>query len=326
MSLFGSVKKRMTNQFLALIVEEKNCKVKQKVVKGNDTIFVEESTFEIESKDKLSEELINYVNRLQEDYEHTYITLFLNTLGQGVIPTCDIDALKKFSVDKDKVKTVCVEDRYLIYGTLIDIKWADKTFAKIGLDFVFSPFLVLDYFIKRDISNEEIEIDEIMLYVLNTGNALTVMIMKKSDLLFGSFFNIAKDENLLYTDYGENSESGDDIFAELDFAEDDDELLIENLTDIDDIPGFENSEIEGKIELSEQDERFVKYLSAALKEFYSNDLYESEFIQSVRIFDDININPSVIKYLKNELLLEVSSENVSVRNALIDLSCKEVFR
>ena len=322
MSLFGSVKRRMTNQFLALIVEEKSCKVKQRVVKGNDTLFVEESTFEIESKDKLSDEIVDYINRLQEEYEHTYITLFLNTLGQGVIPTCDIEALKKFSVDKDKVKTVCVENRYLIYGTLIDIKWADKTFADIGLDFVFSPFLVLDYFIKRDISDEEIEIDDIMLYVLNTGNALTVMIMKESDLLFGSFFNIAKDENLLYTDYGEN---GDDIFAELDFVEDD-ELLIENLTDIDDIPGFENSEVEGKIELSEQDERFVKYLSAALKEFYSNDLYESEFIQSVRIFDDIHINPSVVKYLKNELLLEVSSENVSVRNALIDLSRKEVFR
>ncbi len=322
MSLFGSVKKRMTNQFLALIVEEKRCKVKQRVVRGDDTLFVEESTFEIESKDKLSIEVVDYINRLQEEYPHTYITLFLNTLGQGAIPTCDIEALKKFSVDKDKVKTVCVEDRYLIYGTLIDIKWADKTFSDIGLDFVFSPFLVLDYFIKKDIDDEDIEIDNIMLYVLSTGNALTVMIMKDRDLLFGSFFNIAKDENLLYTDYGENS---DDIFAELDFVEDD-ELLIENLTDLDDIPGFENSEPEGKLELAEQDERFVKYLSAALKEFYSNDLYESEFIQSVRIFDDVHIHPNVVKYLQNELLLDVSSENISVRNALIDLSRKEVFR
>ena len=322
MSLFGSVKKRMTNQFLALIVEEKRCKVKQRVIKGDELLFVEESTFEIESKDKLSNEVIDYVNGLQSEYPHTYISLFLNTLGQGVIPTCDKEALKKFSVDKDKVKTVCVKDKYLIYGTLIDIKWADKTFSDIGLDFVFSPFLILDYFIKKDIDDEDIEIDSIMLYVLNTGNALTVMIMKEDNLLFGSFFNIAKDENLLYTDYGENS---DDIFAELDFVEDD-ELLIENLMDLEDIPSFENSESAGNIELSEQDERFVKYLSAALKEFYSNDLYESDFIQSLRIFDDIHINPNILKYLQNELLLDVSFANISVRNALIELSRKEVFR
>ena len=322
MSLFGSVKRRMTNQFLALIVEEKRCKVKQRVIKGEDTLFVEESTFEIESKDKLSDEVIDYVNSLQDEYPHTYIALFLNTLGQGVIPACDKEALKKFSVDKDRVKTVCVEDRYLIYGTLIDIKWADKTFGDIGLDFVFSPFLILDHFIKKDIDDEDVEIDTIMLYVLNTGNALTVMIVKEEELLFGSFFNIAKDENLLYTDYGDG---GDDIFAELDFVEDD-ELLIESLTDLEEISGFENSEQEEKIELSEQDERFVKYLSAALKEFYSNALYESEFIQSMRIFDDIHINPNVVKYLQNELLLDVSSANISVRNALIDLSRKEVFR
>ncbi len=323
MSLFGSVKKRMTNQFIALIVEEKICKVKQRVIKGDDTLFVEESTFEIESKDRLSVEVVDYINGLQEEYPHTYIALFLNTLGQGVIPKCNIEELKKFSVDKDRVKSVCVEDRYLIYGTLIDIKWADKTFSDVGLDFVFSPFLILDYFIKRDIDDEDVEIDNIMLYVLNTGNALTIMIMRDTDLLFGTFFNIAKDENLLYTDYNDNS---DDIFAELDFVDDDEELLIENLTDLDDIPGFENTQPDGKLELSEQDERFVKYLSAALKEFYSNDLYESDFIQSVRIFDDINIHPNVVKYLQNELLLDVSFKNISVRNALIDLSCKEVFR
>jgi hypothetical protein len=320
MSLFSSVSKRLTRQFIAVIVEENKCKIKQKIIKNRDVLHVEEHNFDIPSKENLGPEVISFLNELQEEYDNTYIALFLNTLGQGMIPQCDELLLEKYHIDRYSVKSICVENRFLMYATLIDIKWADKVFKDVGLDFVFSPFLILDYYIQK----EENTTDQVTLYILNTNNAITIMISKDKKLLYGSFFNVAKEENLLYTDYSEVEEDlEEETFDELDLEED--ELEIDEIGTVTDNSNFVNNILKEQTRLSTQDERIIKYLSAALKEFYSNELYESEFINSAKIYDGAGINEGVMHYIENELLLDTNAVNISVRNAIIDLSIKEVL-
>jgi len=321
MSLFSSVKKRLTRQFIAVIVEENSCKIKQKVIKNKNLLHAEEFSFDISSKDDLGMDVNTFLNDIQEEYDNTYISLFLNTLGQGVIPNCDEDELKKYHIDKNSVKTICVENRFMMYATEIDIKWADKVFRNIGLDFIFSPFLVLDHFIQK----EDVQKDQVTLYILNSCNSLTIMIVRDDTLLYGSFLNVAKEDNLLYTDYSDGAGlEEEDTFDELDLDADEDDFDIDSIGNVSDNSNFVNNVMKEQERLSSQDERVIKYLSAALKEFYTNDLYSSDFINHAKIYDSAGINEGIMKYIENDLLLDTSAVNISVRDAIIELSLKEV--
>ena len=151
------------------------------------------------------------------------------------------------------------------------------------------------------------------------------MIQKHDELLYGSFFNVAKEDDLLYTDYGDELDGeDDDEIDELDLDEVS-ELEIEDILDVSNNSNFAINILQEDDELSEQDERIIKYLSTALKEFYSNDLYSSEFISGTKIYDDVGINEGVMKYIENELLLDTSAHNISVSDAILELSIKEAL-
>lgn len=316
MGLFSSVKKRFTIQLIGIVLEEDRCGIYVKKVKNSKIIYSNIKYFEIQSKDNLSKEVSNYINSLQNGQEQTYVALFLNTLGQGAISGCGKEVYEKFGVDKTSVKSICIDKNFTIYASLIDINWMDKVFSKVGLDFIFSPFLVLNYFCKKDSGD-----DEVKLYILNTNNGLTMMIKNGKKLLYGSFFNVSCEENVLHEDF-ESKVSNDtidldeELFDELDIEDDSD------LQEIDDGSDYEDIVLQNN--LVEKDARFVKYLDASLKEFYSSDLYESAFISKVKIYDCAGMNEEVIKHIENELLLDTSAENINLLEAVAQIAEEEV--
>ncbi len=324
MSLVNTIKKRLVNQFVSVMVFEDRCKIKHKIVKNSKMLHLEEFNFDIPSKDNLGEKVTSFLQKLQEDYENTYISLFLNTFGQGVIPGCDVDSLEKYNIDKKSVKTICVEDRFLMYATYIDIKWAEKLFAKIGLDFIFSPFLVLDYFTKAFKESEAYNPKETTLYILHTKNAITLMIEREGKLLYGSFLNVAKDENLLTSDYDDVDLDEGIEFDDSDLELDDSDIELDDIGDAGSDNDFSSNLLEDVI-LDEQDKRIIKYIDSSLKEFYSNDNYDSSFINSVRIYDDAGISEGVLNHLQDELLLDTTAQNISVNSAMLELSMMEVL-
>ncbi len=320
MGLLSSVKKRFIIQFVGVALLENSCKVYVKKIKNSKVTYRAKKSFDIKSKDQLSSEVINYLNALQQEHEQTYVALFLNTLGQGVIAGCNTGAYEKFGVDKKNVKSICIDKEFTIYASLIDIQWVDKIFQKVGLDFIFSPFLILNNFAKKEIDN-----DEVKLYILNTHNGLTIMIKQGKKLLYGSFFNIAKEENLLHEDF-ENVDNSSDINLEDElFEEFDDEgdSDLEEMQDLDDGSEFDDEELQSR--LSQQDARLVKYLDASLKEFYYSDLYDSAFISKAKIYDDAGMNEEVIRHIENELLLDTSAENINILDFVLEISEEEVL-
>ena len=320
MGLFNSVKKRFIIQLVGVALLENSCKIYVKKIKNSKVIYRAKKTFDLESKDKLSTSVINYLNSLQEEHEQTYVALFLNTLGQGAIPGCNTGAYEKFGVDKQNVKSICIDNEFTIYASFIDIHWVDKIFQKVGLDFVFSPFLILDHFAQKEIIENEVK-----LYILNTHNGLTIMIKRGKKLLYGSFFNIAKEEDLLHDDF-ENADSStainleEEIFEEFD---EDDESELKEMQEFDDGTDYDDEGLQSR--LSQMDARLVKYLDVSLKEFYHSELYDSAFISKVKIYDDAGMNEEVIRYIEDELLLDTSAENISILDTVLDISEDEVI-
>ncbi len=320
MGLFNSVKKRLTIQLIGVSLEENGCNIQVERFKKSKMTYSNRKSFSIESKEVLSKEIINYLNILQSEHEQTYVVLFLNTLGQGAIPGCDDDIYKKFGIDKNGVKSVCIDNRFTIYASLIDISWADRVFKKVGLDFIFSPFLILNAYIDKD--NDE---KEVKLYILNTNNGLTIMVKNARKLLYASFFNVAKEQDLLLEDF-ENIETQssvdleEELFDEFDL---DSSEVSDDMQELNDEIDYEsNSEYS---RLSGKDLRFVKYLDAALKEFYDNDLYDSQFITKVKIYDDAGMHKDVVKHIENDLLLDTSAENINLLNMVIKVAKEEVL-
>ncbi len=331
MGLFKAIKKRMTNQFIAVIVYEESCAIKVKRVKKTQTLLEETKEFELHSKERLSKDVITYIQTLQEDVEQTYIVLFLNSYGQGVVPSCLKSDYKKYHIDYNNVKEICIDKKYSIYASLIDIKWAEKLFIDTGLDFIFSPFLILDSLIKRETSQDK---ENVTLYMMNCVNSITVMIFKGGRLLYGAFINIAKEEDLLSSDFESEDTDGDSLEDEM-LEEIDLDLEMEENTEIldilDDVQSDEkqfqsthkdeNEEVVSR--LFGQDLRLVKYFDASLREFYENELYDSDFITAVKIYDSCDLSKEVIEYLKEQLLIDIKRDSIDIHDQLLKLAMQE---
>jgi len=139
--------------------------------------------------------------------------------------------------------------------------------------------------------------------------------------LYGSFFNTAKEDELLNIDYDEIE---DESIDELDLDSLDD-MAMDDILDLGNQSHFATTLIDESTLLSEQDERIIKYINASLKEFYEDDIYESEFITAAKVFDDVGMSDAVLKFLENDLLLDTSAENISVSDAVLELSIKEAL-
>lgn len=320
MGLFSSVKKHFLMQLIGIVLEEDKCGIYVKKIRNEKVIYSNIKYFNLESKDNFTKEIVSYLNTLQNEHEQTYVALFLNTLGQGAICGCKKEAFEKFGVDAKSVKGVCIDKDFTIYASIIDINWANTVFEKVGLDFIFSPFLILNSYAKKDISS-----DEVKLYILNTNNGLTMMIMGGKKFLYGSFFNVGIEENVLLEDFESASSEvlsvdDEEIFEELDLDDVDDEASLMN---IDEMVDYEEGILQNT--LSEKDARFVRYLDTSLKEFYSSDNYDSEFVSSVKIYDCAGMNEDVIKHIEDELLLDISAENINLLEAVVEISKKEVM-
>ncbi len=326
MSLLKSLKKRLVYQFIAVIIYETTCSIKIQRIQNSEIIFEEEKRFDIPSKDKLSDACITYLDTLQEALEQTYISLFLNTHGQGIVPSCTKNAYEKFHIDYDSVKHVCIDSSYSVYASVIDIRWVEKIFTRTGIDFIFSPFLILDDLIK--LTQRSVDTT---LYLLSGVNSITIMIFSDKKFLYGTFINIAKEEDLLDSEFENNSfaeasmedEMMDEIDLDLDIdtsEEEIDDILDSDLEQI----SKEDEVIKIKNKLFGQDLRLVKYLDASLREFYDSDLYDSDFVSQVVLFDSAQINSEVLSHIEEELLVNILVIPTQIDTQLIYLSQKEV--
>ena len=352
--------KKFPNLFVAVVLSETECELRCKVLKDGAIVKTFTKTFTLTPPmDTLDKSLENYLMNLQDNYQFVYIAFLLGTLGQGAIAGIGNSAFNKYGVDIKNVHNVAIFDQWSAYASYIEIKWAKNIFANVGLDFIYSPFIILsDFVVSQKLKNKP------TCYILNCQDFFSVAIFEEKKLHFGAFFKTQTDTTFSRSDdvndwENEQEEEGildSEEIPEVAENEEEEQEGIEELSelselgelseldDMNDLRSTDSfSDIDGRalgsfsgmdglkeedisLELYGRDLLVYKYLKTALEEYYHNPLYTSEFIDEIVIFDGYEISSDLIHQLEDELMMDVEIHKVDVGDRMCDIAIKEVFK
>ena len=346
MSFSSKIQKYFTNLFISIVEGEDSYRLFCKVLKNNKLLSKFDKTFEIAPNDeKLDSTIEDYIVSLQEKYNTVYIALLLNSMGQGAIKGTHDQDFQKFSVHSNNVKTVKFRS-WSSYVSYIDINWIQKTYKDVGLDFVYSPFVIL----YNLLSNYKLK-HNLTLYILNQEASITIGIFKGDTLCFGAFYkvdnNVKLSASMDIDDWEDEEEDDSATMVELDNLDSeellssdelselnalDDELGDGKFSDLKDEDRLENSSsLESEesgthdLELYGRDLDIFKFLQKALGEYYKNDIYESDFIENAIIFDGYDIGQEMIGCIEDDLMLNLEIHKIDIAEVVCDLSVKEAY-
>jgi len=231
---------------------------------------------EFEEKKDLENEIAN----IKEDYTQYYISTIIDTINQGVIPSCDKKTIKKYDIDIENINYIC-HNNYSIYASIYDIMTLKKKY-NFEIDYIFSVFAPVDFFAKKRNN---------YLYVLILDKKIAAVAYKNNKPLYSDIeiFEEIKDEN-------------DDFIEPLDdldiINEDLSEDISENIEE-----EAENVDLEDtKIEKSNIEYNITEKLKEFIKEYYEN--YSDDFIEKIIFLDTIEMGKTLKNIIFDELILD----------------------
>lgn len=341
------IQKKFQNLFVAVVLDEHECTVRCKVVKDGEIKKTSIKVFPSPSTDTLDENIEKYLIALQEEFPFVYISFLLNSMGQGAISGVTNSAFEEHSVDLQHIHHLTFFKHWSVYASDIEIKWANNIFSQVGLDLVFSPFVILSNFvISQKLKNRP------TCYILNCQDFFVLTIFEDRKLHFGAFFRTQSDTSFTSSSEVNDWESQEKeqniaIAGEIPEIEEEAEENFTNLDDLGDMDdftsadsfsdtdkkktlghfeGFDNiREEDANLELYGRDLLVYKYLKSSLEEYYHNPLYQSTFLEEIVIFDNYEISSELIRQLEDELLMDVEIHKVDVVDRMCDIAIEEVF-
>jgi len=331
--VLGKVLESLYNKVLInIIVKRSSCEVFVEVCSKKGTKEEVHHTFETTT---LNEKMISFITEYIKESPYYYISILDTSSKQGAIPTCKKNQLDSYT-DLSFSEYKCYKSEWIYYTLKADIYSIEKDFQKIGVDFIFSPFLLLRHFFKDKINSK------LAMYILIEDSALFLAIFEMDQLLFAqrlgvNFVEEVDDELLSHNINEENEMSmGDDISIDLEDIDVIDEIEsledfgdIEDLDSLEDIDEFsEDEDLEEElpsVEESPQEEKQTTFnedyqrfslIQASLGHFYNDDKYESKFIENVYIADAIGVSPDLKRYLEEEMFLNVYVRELNLSREL----------
>ena len=293
----------------------------------------------------LSSEMYAFIHSYTNETPFYYISILDNSTSQGVIPTCSKQKINYF-VDVSGSEYKCYEKKWTYYTAISDIYEIEKVYEKTGIDFIFSPFLILASFFKDKIDTH------LAMFILVEEGAISLSIFNNSELLFGDYIDVHSEletEDMLLDDEDmdlqdidlddEDSIDLDDIdtiddidelddfgdIADLDSIEDIDEFsetkdVEEELADREDAEEYPIEESHG---LNKDYQRFV-LIQSAVNSFYRDDKFASEFVENVYIADSIGVSSDLKKYLEEEMFLNVYIRHIDLAVEVCEIAKMEL--
>jgi len=270
---------------------------------------------------KRENKLVEWYKEILQTYPKTYLATMLDTTNQGAISSCSKQDLEKFDIKSSLVHTLCIEDSWLAYVSLVEMKWFEKKYKSLTLDFLFSPFVMLYEKVKPDLTNTPI------LTVLHQKGVLYVAVFSKEGLWFSQVVTVSEaslDDNML--------ESEEDDFG-LAFDLDSMETDIEPISEVDTLDDFKeditsenvDTDENTELELLEYDLNFFDRLKSSIENFYHSDLYKHDFLESVFIYDiDAQIGKDIVRYIEDELFMSCSLQTFDPVESMSKLVFKDL--
>lgn len=321
MALTKVFQKYLSNIFISIVQQGNEWIIYSKVVKNGVLKDKFSKSFDAKEYENIPVKMEEYLDTLQTQYNFAYLALFLESMGQGAFNGTTAVDFEKNSVDMKSVTHFDLNKKWTIYASFIDINWAKKLFKNVGIDFIYSPFIVQYSLIKKQKTK-----NKPILYMLNHQDSVTITVFDDKNLLFGVYFKVTTDDNL---------SSGE----EEDWENAQEEEGIENITELDSM-GFEDikpdendlGHFEGEdaiedsdLELFGRDILIYKYLTSSLKEFYKNPLYSSSFIDTVIIYDGYEVSAELIDMIEDELFMDIEMNKIDISETICNMARQEAL-
>lgn len=329
--------------FINIIVKRSSTTVHVEVHSKSKELSHYESVFE---SNHLTDEIYEFIIGFTKESPYYYIAFLDLSDTQGVLPSCDKTKLN-FYKDLSTSEYKCIDKSWITYTSKTQLYTLEKQYEDIGIDFVFSPFVLLSNFFKEKTEKS------IAMYALICDNAISVMVFENSILLFGEHLkmdaNVEAETMVLEEDIDEKE-------IDLDFEDDgivlddmdiDDDLEdfsdIEDLDTLEDIEEFsegkdleeellENEELEHHSQSPQEtdnanfNEDYEKFsiIQRAINHFYKDERYDSQFLENIYIADSTHVSGDLKHYLEEEMFLNVYIRNIDLGVEICELAKAEL--
>ena len=290
----------------------------------------------------LNEELLEFITNYTKDSPYYYISILDTSALQGALPTCAKDKLSYYYDDLGSCEYKCYNGKWGYFTSKTEIYEIEKAYHQIGIDFIFSPFVILANFFKDKIDSK------LALYALVYENFISIAIFENSQLLYAEYLdmeandsddivlsNDLEDESFdLEMDDGIDLESidvDDDVTELEDFSDIEDLDSIEELDEFDDSKDISDQLLEDDDMSSEVDDDTINedyqrfsLIQSSIARFYKDDRYESQFLENIYIADGVGVSSDLKKYLEEEMFLNVYIRHTEIDVELCELAKEEI--
>lgn len=318
--------KLYTKVFVSIIVNRSDTYVSIEVCSNKKVIDENSEIFPTLS---LSDKMYNFIDKYISETPYYYISFLDISQAQGAIPTCDAQEMIKYK-DMSTSKYMCYDNKWTYFTSREDLNLLQQTYERIGVDFIFSPFVILANFFQDKINNT------LAMFILIEDNYLSLAVFDEGNLLYADYLDM--EHNKDFDDLAIDDAIDEDVDEELDIdasidleeigAIDDMEEL-QDLGDIEDLDSFE--EIEDFSEMKElkqekaqedlgvdtekgfnEDYQRFSLIQNSINHYYKDSKYDSKFIEAVYIADGVKVSNDLKRYLEEEMFLSVYIRNVDL--------------
>lgn len=290
-----------------------------------------------------------YIKEIVDASPIYYISTINTQSHQGAYQGCLPHGKTQHSDDKN-VSEVCRNKKWSYYASLDDIHTLTYEYHTVGLDFIFSPFSILEYSFADKIK------DTFALYALSMPGLFTIAIFDGGTLEYAHHYTninpsmdheVSETSEIDYTpqtaDHYENEGliNLDDIegLEDLDIIDDMDSLSdIADLDELEEVHEFsedvttseekrqaraDTSVLKGAMDSSADDYQHFIYIQKTLNQFYNMEECRNRFIETVCIADSQGGSEELKRYLEEELFLNVLVRKVDVIEVINALAIEE---
>lgn len=316
--------------FINIVVEAMHTQIYVEVLSKNKLINSINKSFDTTAIDSRIETFLYEYTKESPFY---YISLLDKSSQQGAVPTCLTNKMQGYC-DTTSIQYKCYNNSWAFYTSEYDLEAIKHEYRNIGLDFIFSPFVVLAKFFK-----DKIEVTRAMFILIEEGY-ISFTIFDHSKLLYASYLDMDydKEDNLAI----EHPLEDTNPLQGLDGINLEDIELDGGIEKLDDFSVIEDLDISSEIdEFSDDKEEISKVLAKtkapsmenfgedyqrfsiiqnSLNKFYNDPKYKSEFIENIYIADAIGVSPDLKSYLEEEMFLNVYIRKIDLPMALCDIA------
>lgn len=331
--------------FIAIVQDGDVYDVRVVTMKQKKLLNQESHTFEGASS---YTEMLTYIRKHTDESPLHYIAVLNPDPNQGAMSGCSLHELED---DLNGAKTLCRKQKWLLYASIKELNTLKKRYSGVGLDFVFSPFSVIEHFFSDKIATG------FALYALAQKDSFSVAFFDEGKLEYAHHYPMHRHEgsgleeeegNPLGFAVGVEEEEEVERGINLDDIESLDDLDIidelDNLSDIEDLDALEEivefsedeptseekrvvlppgNEIKLEMDRFNDDYARFEFIQKILGRFYATEQCQNRFVETVYIADAYGSGTELKKYLEEELFLNVLIRRIDVANEVISLAMSE---